>query len=123
MCYTVFINYKSIRIGADTMKKGLGILLIALLAAAGGAIATIFALKKRDELEQYNDDYDFDDDDDTFFEDCDCNCADCPECCGDDEDFDDLDVEEIDEDVALDAIDEEIEDNDVAEAPSENSDF
>jgi len=100
------------------MKKGTGVL-IALLAAAAGAVAAVFAIKKRNELEQY--DYD------EYFEDCDCEDCDCEECdcedcdcedcgCGCENDgaanLDDYmpsEEADFDEEVALDAMEDEIE--------------
>lgn len=87
------------------MKKGTGIF-IALLAAAAGATAAIFAIKKRNELEEY----DYDEFDDEYFDECDCEECDCCEE-SDDEEYKPEAI--YDEEVALDSIEEEIEDNDM----------
>lgn len=76
------------------MKKGFGVVLLALIAAAAGSIATIFALKKRDEWESF--DYELDDDE-KFFEDCDCE--DCS-CCEDEYD-------EVDDDAYSELLDDD----------------
>ena len=56
--------------------KTLGVVFTALISAVAGAAAAIYAVKKREELEQY--DYDFDDEDEIYFDDddeCDCCCS------------------------------------------------
>ncbi|MEG0615688.1 MAG: hypothetical protein RR540_08025 [Oscillospiraceae bacterium] len=96
------------------MKKGFGLVMLALVSAAAGAVATMFALKKRDELAEY--DYDFDDDEE-FFNDCDtddccesCECPDCCDCCDTIDESDDI-PDEKDDDAEI-FEDEIIEDND-----------
>jgi hypothetical protein len=44
--------------------KLLSAAILAIVSAAAGAAATLYAIRKREELEQY--DYDFDDDEDFF---------------------------------------------------------
>lgn len=85
------------------MKNFLGLALFGLIAAGVGAAATIFALKKRDEFEAYEE-YD----DDEFCDDCDCNCEECAAC----EDYDDAtdDVEKDLDSVESDTSDLEKED-------------
>ena len=101
------------------MKKGFGIFLVALISAAAGAAATIFAIKKREELE----DCDFDEDDDKFFEDCDGDCEGCEGCeevdGSDDDALDDEEVQtdeiiedDVDEEAELNSFEDEVEDND-----------
>lgn len=90
------------------MKKGFGLVLLALISAAAGAVLTVFALKKKEEYDEY--DYDFDDDD--FQDDCEgCDCEECNE-----EFFDNEEETSIEnEDAGLDVFDEftdEIEDVD-----------
>lgn len=90
------------------MKKGTGIF-IALAAAAAGAAAAVFAIKRKKELDQYA----YDEFDENSFDDCDCeDCdSDCEDCyCGEEEFDNDMKID--DEEVALDSIDDEIEDND-----------
>ncbi|MBZ4671433.1 MAG: hypothetical protein JG769_1737 [Oscillospiraceae bacterium] len=101
------------------MKKGFGMFLVALVSAAAGAAAAIFAMKKRDEGNKYEYDYD----DDKFFEDCDGDCEGCDGC---DEMNGDEDIEEVpgetsdepseavdfEEDEGLDSYEEPIEDPD-----------
>ncbi|MFA5659340.1 MAG: hypothetical protein WC900_08655 [Oscillospiraceae bacterium] len=97
------------------MKKGTGAF-IANLAAAAGSAAAIFALKKKNQAEQY----DYDEFDDDLFDDCECCCVDeeC-ECCGDEftdsTESDDSFAEDTipDEEIALDSIEEDIEDPDI----------
>ncbi len=103
------------------MKKGTG-LFIALVAAAAGAAAAVFAMKKRSELDQY----DYDEFDDDYFDDCDCDDCDCDDCdCEDDEDFEanalDIpdDAQAVDTEFELDSVEDEVEDNDLPV----NSDF
>ena len=56
--------------------KGFGAAFLALVSAAAGAVAAVYAMKKHEELEQY--DYDYDDDDEMYFgDDCDDDCDDC----------------------------------------------
>lgn len=71
------------------MKNALGIAFLSMLAAAAGAAAAVYAIKKRDELEQY--DYSFDDDDEIFFGDGECSG------CGDEEDTAEEDVSRFSE--------------------------
>ncbi len=104
------------------MKKGTGAL-IAILAAAAGAAAAVFALKKKDQAQQY----DYDEFDDEMFDDCECCCGDedcdCGDdcCCGDDEgSFDSFEPDLIpDEEITLDTIEDDIEDPDL----TKGSDF
>lgn len=103
------------------MKKGFGVLLLALIAAAAGSIATIFALKKRDEWDGF--DYELDDEE-KFFEDCDCEDCACEDCGDDFDDLDDL-QSELDEEVEED-LDEDLEELDELDGKDEqnkSSDF
>ena len=51
--------------------RAFGAIMLAITSAAVGAFAASYAMKKREEIEQY--DYDFDDDDETYFGECDCD--------------------------------------------------
>lgn len=88
------------------MKNALGIAFLSMIAAAAGAAAAVYAIKKRDELEQY--DYSFDDDDEIFFgED---GCEGCAH--NDDEEDDDKSFSEYSDSeaelAALDGADDDI---------------
>lgn len=90
------------------MKNFLGLAIFGLVAAGIGAAATVFAIKKREELDAY------DDFDDEFCDDCDCNCEECAAC----EDII-VDGDEASEEEALDAVEEDTEDL----AKEDGSDF
>lgn len=82
------------------MNKLIGISIVAAIAAVGAAAATLYVMKKRQECELCE--YDFDEDED-LFDDCECN-----DCFidGDDviekaeETFGDKDTDEVTEDTA-----------------------
>lgn len=81
------------------MKNFIGLAIFGLIAAAVGAAATVYALKKRDEMDAYED---YDDD---FYDDCDCNCEECAGC----EDISDVEEETYegaDVEKDLDSVDE-----------------
>lgn len=90
------------------MKNFLGLAIFGLVAAGIGAAATVFAIKKREELDAY------DDFDDEFCDDCDCNCEECAAC----EDIV-VDGDEVSEEEALDAVAEDTDDL----AKEDGSDF
>lgn len=90
------------------MKNFLGLAIFGLVAAGIGAAATVFAIKKREELDAY------DDFDDEFCDDCDCNCEECASC----EDIV-VDGDEVSEEEALDAVEEDTDDL----AKEDGSDF
>ncbi|MBE6839113.1 MAG: hypothetical protein E7507_06180 [Ruminococcus sp.] len=92
------------------MKNALGLIIFGLIAAGIGAAATVFALKKKDELEKYED-YD----DEMFFDDCDCNCEECAGC----EDITDEDFSDLDLDDAAEAV----EDLEKLDGADDSSDF
>ena len=88
------MNYRS----DFDMKNFLGLAIFGLVAAGIGAAATMFAIKKREELDNY------DDFDEEFCEGCDCNCEDCASCEDILLDDEDISVEEV-----LDSVEEDIE--------------
>ena len=88
------MNYRS----DFDMKNFLGLAIFGLVAAGIGAAATMFAIKKREELDAY------DDFDDEFCDDCDCNCEECAACEDILLDDEDISVEEV-----LDSVEEDIE--------------
>lgn len=90
------------------MKNFLGLAIFGLVAAGIGAAATVFAIKKREELDAY------DDFDDEFCDDCDCNCEECAAC----EDIV-VDGDDVSEEEALDAVAEDTDDL----AKEDGSDF
>ncbi len=92
------------------MKNALGLIIFGLIAAGIGAAATVFALKKKDELEQYED-YD----DELFFDDCDCNCEECAAC-------ENLSEEDFEEEIEIDDGQDAIEDLEKLDGADE-SDF
>ncbi len=66
--------------------KGFGAVILALTSAAAGAAAAVFAMKKREEIEQY--------DDEVYFDGCDeCGCDGCADLGGDMDELNSLDAD------------------------------
>ncbi len=109
------------------MAKGFGLFCVAALSALAGAAATLYILKKREEEALEYEELD----DDAFFEDCDCDCENCENSkeCGMTEEnkvaveeinendipIAEINEEDVDEEVALDSVEEDISDLDKME--------